>query len=68
MKRFAYAAPPATDGNRRLFTGTLADTISDAKALKAMGVTAIDFDFEGHDAEKSIAAMKSFRGDVMDKI
>ncbi len=68
VKRFAYAAPPATDGNRRLFTGTLADTISDAKALKAMGVTAIDFDFEGHDAEKSIAAMKSFRGDVMDKI
>ena len=68
VKRFAYAAPPATDGNRRLFTGTLADTISDAKALKAMGVTAIDFDFEGHDAEKSIAAMKSFRGDVMDRI
>lgn len=68
VKRFAHEAPPATDGNRRLFTGTLADTISDAKALKAMGVTAIDFDFEGHDAEKSIAAMKSFRGDVMDKI
>ena len=68
VKRFAYEAPPATDGHRRLFTGTLADTIDDAKALKAMGVTAIDFDFEGREAEASIAAMKSFRVNVMDKI
>lgn len=68
VKRFAYAAPPATDGNRRLFTGTLADTIADTKALKAMGVTAIDFDFEGREAEQSIAAMRAFRGDVMDKL
>ncbi len=68
VKRFAYEAPPATDGHRRLFTGTLADTIDDAKALKAMGVTAIDFDFEGREAEASIAAMKSFRINVMDKI
>ena len=68
VTRFAYEAPPATDGHRRLFTGTLADTIDDAKALKAMGVTAIDFDFEGREAEASIAAMKSFRINVMDKI
>ena len=68
VKRFAYEAPPATDGHRRLFTGTLADTIDDAKALKAMGVTAIDFDFEGREAEASIAAMKAFRVNVMDKI
>ena len=40
-------------------TGTLADTIADTKALKAMGVAAIDFDFEGREAEKSMAAMRA---------
>ncbi|MGE0225283.1 MAG: LLM class F420-dependent oxidoreductase [Acetobacteraceae bacterium] len=68
VKRFAYEAPPATDGNRRLFTGTLADTIADTKALRDLGVTAIDFDFEGREADKSMAAMRAFRTDVMDKL
>jgi len=68
VKRFAIAAPPATDGNRRLFTGTLQDTIDDTKALRDMGVTAIDYDFEGRDAAKSIAAMQAFRSDVMDRL
>ena len=68
VKRFAIAAPPATNGNRRLFTGTLQDTIDDTKALRDMGVTAIDYDFEGREAEKSIAAMKAFRTDVMDRL
>jgi len=68
VKRFAIHAPPATDGNRRLFTGTLADTIADTKALRHLGVSAIDFDFEGRETEKSINAMKAFRGDVMDRL
>jgi probable F420-dependent oxidoreductase len=68
VKRFAIPAPPATDGNRRLFTGTLADTIADTKALRDLGVSAIDFDFEGREAEKSINAMKAFRGEVMDRL
>jgi probable F420-dependent oxidoreductase len=68
VKRFAYPAPPASDGHRRLFTGTIADTIADIKALKALGVTAIDFDFEGRETEASKAAMRAFRTDVLDRL
>ena len=68
VKRHAYEAPPATDGNRRLFTGTIANTIEDIAALKRLGVTAIDFDFEGRDAEKSAAEMRKFRAEVMDRL
>ncbi|MCB1738881.1 MAG: TIGR03619 family F420-dependent LLM class oxidoreductase [Gammaproteobacteria bacterium] len=68
VKRHAYQAPPASDGNRRLFTGTVADTIRDIETLRGLGVTAIDFDFEGRDAARSAAAMRSFRETVMDKL
>jgi probable F420-dependent oxidoreductase len=68
VKRHAYAAPPASDGNRKLFTGTVADTIEDIVALKSLGVTAIDFDFEGRDAVKSTEAMKVFRDEVLARL
>ncbi len=68
VKRHAFEAPPASDGNRRLFTGTIANTIEDTNALKRIGVTAIDFDFEGRDAAKAMADMRLFRQEVMDKL
>jgi probable F420-dependent oxidoreductase len=68
VKRHGQPAPLATDGNRKLFTGTLADTIEDIAAVKDIGVTALDFDFEGHDAGKSAADMKKFHEEVLSRI
>ena len=68
IKRYAYAAAPATDGNRRLFSGTMENVIEDTKALRDLGVMAVDFDFEGRDADKAMADMTAFRADVMTKI
>jgi probable F420-dependent oxidoreductase len=68
VKRHGQPAPAATDGNRKLFTGTVADTIEDIAAVKQIGVTAIDFDFEGRDAAKSAADMKKFHNDVLSRI
>jgi probable F420-dependent oxidoreductase len=68
VKRHGQPAPAATDGNRKLFTGTVANTIEDIAAVKAIGVTALDFDFEGRDAAKSAADMKNFHHEVLSRI
>ena len=64
----ASRRPLATDGNRKLFTGTVANTIEDIAAVKEIGVTAMDFDFEGRDAAKSAVDMKKFRDEVLSRI
>jgi probable F420-dependent oxidoreductase len=68
VKRYAFAAPPATDGNRRLFSGNIDAVLQDIQALQRIGVTALDFDFEGRDAERAIDDMHRFRQDVMGHI
>jgi probable F420-dependent oxidoreductase len=68
VKRHGQPAPAATDGNRKLFTGSVANTIEDIAAVKEIGVTAIDFDFEGRDAAKSAADMKKFHTEVLSRI
>jgi probable F420-dependent oxidoreductase len=68
VKRHGQPAPLATDGNRKLFTGSVANTIEDIAALREIGVTAIDFDFEGRDAAKSAADMKKFHNEVLSRI
>ena len=66
IKRHGYEAPPATDGNRKLFTGSVQTTIDDIKA--AMGVTAMDFDFEGREAAKAMDEMHQFKDQVLAKL
>jgi probable F420-dependent oxidoreductase len=68
VKRHGQPAPAATDGNRKLFTGTVANTIEDIAAVKEIGVTALDFDFEGRDAMKSADDMKKFHQEVLCRI
>jgi probable F420-dependent oxidoreductase len=68
VKRHGQPAPAATDGNRKLFTGTVANTIEDIAAVREIGLTAIDFDFEGRDAKKSAADMKKFHEEVLCRI
>src|SRR5215813_1557076 len=46
VKRYGAVVPPlASDGERRLFSGSDADIIADVRAMRDEGVTAIDFDF-----------------------
>jgi probable F420-dependent oxidoreductase len=69
VKRYGAAVPPkATDGERRLFSGSEADLIDDLRALRDMGVTAIDIDFGRPTADAVIAEMRRFRKAVIDKI
>jgi probable F420-dependent oxidoreductase len=69
VKRYGAAVPPlASDGQRRLFSGSEADLIGDLRALKSMGVTAIDIDFGRPTTDEVIAEMKRFRKAVIEKI
>jgi probable F420-dependent oxidoreductase len=68
VKRHGQPAPMGSDGNRKLFTGSIANVIDDIGALRDLGVTALDFDFEGRDTEVAIAEMKKFQKDVLARI
>jgi hypothetical protein len=58
----------ASDGERRLFSGTTTDIVADLQALKGLGVSAIDIDFERPDAETSIAEMRRFKEEVLSRL
>jgi probable F420-dependent oxidoreductase len=68
IKRHGQPAPLASDGCRKLFTGSIANVIEDIAALRQLGVTAMDFDFEGRDTDKAMADMKKFRDEVLARI
>jgi len=69
VKRYGEAVPPlASDGERRLFSGTDAELIGDIHALADLGVSAIDFDFERPDEGAVIAEMRAFRERVLAKV
>jgi probable F420-dependent oxidoreductase len=70
VKRYGAAVPPkASDGERRLFSGSEADIVDDFRALRSLGVTAIDIDFAGRpDATATLAEMSRFRAAVIEKI
>jgi probable F420-dependent oxidoreductase len=56
------------DGERRLFSGEMADIIADLRAFRDFGVGHIDFGFEGTTADAMIANMRRFREDVLAKV
>jgi probable F420-dependent oxidoreductase len=69
VKRYGAAVPPtASDGKRRLFSGSDSDLIADMRALRDLGVTAIDIDFGRPSAAEVIAEMRRFKAAVIDKI
>src|SRR5471030_922835 len=69
VKRYGAAVPPvASDGQRRLFSGSEADITADFRALRDLGVTAIDIDFGRPDAAAVIAEMRRFKQAVIDRI
>jgi probable F420-dependent oxidoreductase len=69
VKRYGAAVPPlASDGQRRLFSGSEAQLIADLRALSAAGVSAIDIDFGRPTADAVIDEMRRFRTAVIEKI
>src|SRR5207237_3642787 len=69
VKRTGDAVPPlASDGERRLFSGSDAAIIDDIRALRDLGVTAIDFDFERPEVDAVVAEMRAFRERVLAKV
>ena len=69
VKRYGDAVPPvASDGERRLFSGSDGDIVGDIHALRDLGVVAIDFDFERPDEAAVLAEMGSFRKRVLAKV
>jgi probable F420-dependent oxidoreductase len=56
------------DGERRLFSGANADMVGDVRALHDLGVSHVDFSFDGADAAAMLASMRRFREDVLAKI
>ena len=69
VKRYGEAVPgTASDGERRLFSGSTSDIVGDLQALHALGVSAVDIDFERPDQEASIAAMRRFKEEVLSRL
>ena len=69
IKRYGEAVPgKASDGERRLFSGSAADIAGDLRALRDLGVTAVDIDFERPDPDASLAEMRRFKETVLARI
>jgi len=65
VKRYGKdLAPMASDGERRLFSGNDADIISDLRALRELGVTAIDVEVDGDDEAGTLANMRRFKEEI----
>ncbi|HVC57096.1 MAG TPA: LLM class F420-dependent oxidoreductase [Stellaceae bacterium] len=69
FSQFGPAVPERADnGDRRLGSGDNAAIAADLRALRDLGVIAVDFSFAGDTAEAVIATMRRFREDVLAKV
>jgi probable F420-dependent oxidoreductase len=69
VQKFGTELPAlAGDGERHLFSGSVEQIVEDIHALRALGISAIDFNFLGSTAEKVLGQMESFRSSVMERI
>lgn len=70
VKRYGgVLAPRASDGERRLFSGSDADVLADVRALRDLGVTGLDFDFEWTEsADAALTEMRRFREAVLARV
>ena len=58
----------ASDGNRRMFSGSPADIIGDIRALRDAGVISVDFGFPAPDVDTFLANLKKFHETVLSKV
>ena len=69
VKRYGADLPQkASDGERRLFSGSTADIVGDLHALEELGVSALDIDIERPSAAAAIAELRRFREEVIARL
>jgi probable F420-dependent oxidoreductase len=69
FSQFGPAIPERADnGDRRLGSGDNAAIVADLRALRELGVVAVDFSFGGDTADAVLANMRRFREDVLAKV
>jgi len=69
VSKFGPSLPAkASDGERRLFSGSPTDIVGDIRAMQALGVGHIDFGFAGDSADEVLAAMRRFRREIVEKL
>ena len=69
FSQFGKAIPERADnGDRRLGSGDNAAIAADLRALRDLGVGAVDFSFDGATADAVIDNMRRFREDVLAKV
>ncbi|HTV89324.1 MAG TPA: TIGR03619 family F420-dependent LLM class oxidoreductase [Stellaceae bacterium] len=69
FSQFGAAVPERADnGDRRLGSGDAAAVAGDLRALRELGVIAVDFNFAGDTADAVLAAMRRFREEVLGKV
>ena len=68
VQRFGTQVPAKADnGERTLFSGSNAELIKDVRAMRALGVAALDFNFAAASADDAIAAMRQLHEQVLAK-
>ncbi len=66
VQRLGQAVEPRTEeGERRLFSGAAAEIADDLRALRDLGVGAVDFSLVRATVDLTVAAMKQFRDEVL---
>jgi probable F420-dependent oxidoreductase len=69
FSQFGGGIPERADnGDRRLGSGDNAAIVGDLRALRDLGVIAVDFNFGGDTADAVVANMRRFREDVLAKV
>ncbi len=65
VKRIGPDVPArASDGERRLFSGSDAEIVGDLRAMQDRGVTGVDFDIERPDPEAAVAELRRLRESI----
>jgi len=57
----------ADDGEKHLFSGGAAEIAEDLRAMRALGLAAVDFSFPAPTADAMLAAMRKFHDEVLAK-
>ncbi|HEX5325579.1 MAG TPA: hypothetical protein VFW75_02825, partial [Acetobacteraceae bacterium] len=69
VKRIGAALPArASDGERRLFSGSDAEIVADLRAMREIGVTGVDFDIERPEPEASVAELRRLQDAVIARV
>ena len=69
VKRYGAGVKPiGSDGNRRLFSGSDTQLLNDLRALRDLGVQAVDIDFERPTAPELLAEMHRFKHEILSRL